>query len=99
MHRAGSERPNDRMPIIAVGALPRNAGRPDMRRTMEAGHLPVVWPEQGAEGMTDTARQGFGTTVVRNAAVRQLKGELESTFAADGMVYRIAIPLANIAPS
>ena len=57
----------------------------------------IVWSEHGVEGLTKPDRQGFGTTVVQNAVIRQLEGELDKTFSADGIVYRIAIPLGNIA--
>lgn len=79
------------------GALSRNTGRLEVRWSVDGDSLHIAWSEHGIAGLTEPTRQGFGSTVVQNAVIRQLEGELDRSFSDEGIVYRITIPLDNIA--
>jgi PAS domain S-box-containing protein len=57
--------------------------------------LNLAWQEQDGPLVEKPARQGFGSVLLHRALGRQLGGEVETTFASDGLRVRISAMLPS----
>jgi hypothetical protein len=55
--------------------------------------LTLLWRETGGPPVVPPMTKGFGSTVIGTIVERQLKGELSTDWAAEGLAFRLAIPL------
>jgi len=55
--------------------------------------LTLEWQEQGGPPVKQPERQGFGSVLLQRALGRQLGGEVETTYAPDGLQVRISATL------
>jgi PAS domain S-box-containing protein len=75
------------------GALSGARGHVDVTWSLTAdGRLTLVWSETGGPPVTTPKRQGFGTRVIKQMIVGQLKGTMRLHWRADGLVCEIALP-------
>lgn len=85
---------------IKYGALSSASGRVDLSVKIEGEHLRMVWRETlGDAGgcPRDRAREaGFGTALLDNAVVRQLKGALTLEWSERGLTVFLEFPLARV---
>lgn len=68
--------------------------------TPEPGRFELIWREHGA-GMADAVAQqtqGFGTKLLTRVIPMMLRGTALREFTADGLVYRLEVPLSAIRP-
>jgi PAS domain S-box-containing protein len=57
--------------------------------------LRLSWVERGGPGVVPPVREGFGSRLMDLLIVKQLRGQLTQTFASDGLVAEITVPLDN----
>src|SRR5271170_4703586 len=57
-----------------------------------ASRLHFIWKEQNGPTVQAPTRQSFGTRLIETLG-RQLKGEIKLTYAPDGLVYVLNVPL------
>ena len=81
---------------IKYGALSQPGGRLAITWRREAGWLNFAWDETGLEGVTPPARRGFGSKMIKLSAGHELRGRLETEWAASGVRHRLAFPLERI---
>ncbi|ATD66841.1 histidine kinase [Luteimonas chenhongjianii] len=83
------------------GALSRGAGRVRIEwklvRTDEAEALELVWHETGGPAVETPTRRGFGARLLERGLRNDLDGEVEVTYAPDGLVFRATVPLDSSA--
>ena len=89
---------------IKYGALSAKTGRARLTWRIMADRgreLELVWRETGGPAVSEPSTTGFGSTLVREVATRQLQGRLEMLWPAEGLqlvatlpssVYRIDAP-------
>ncbi|EIM26759.1 PAS domain S-box protein [Microvirga lotononidis] len=79
------------------GGLSLPSGRIEVTWSLEAQagrrRLNLAWQEQGGPTVEEPKRQGFGSVLLHRALGRQLGGEVETTFAPDGLQVRISAGL------
>lgn len=80
------------------GALSAPEGRVriswDIERVNEGGaRVALRWEEAGGPEVTPPGRQGFGTRLIRFAAIQDLEGSAELTYAPAGLVAEVRFPL------
>jgi PAS domain S-box-containing protein len=79
------------------GALSTPFGRLRINVAAEGGILEVVWIERGGPKLgPDPAAEGFGSTLER-ASIRGLDGEINRSWAEDGLTINMTIPLQSLA--
>lgn len=61
--------------------------------TMPAG-LVIVWRERGGPPVSPPTGTGFGSRLLDRAITHELGGKAEVTFAAEGVEYRLRLPLS-----
>jgi two-component sensor histidine kinase len=78
------------------GALSRPGGVVTVQALIgargEAGQLTLLWTEEGGPATVRPSRMGFGSRLVQ-ASARELGGEAELSFDAEGLVCRLCVPL------
>ncbi|MET0532028.1 MAG: sensor histidine kinase, partial [Microvirga sp.] len=57
--------------------------------------LILAWHEYGGPSVEKPTRQGFGSVLLQRALGRQLEGDVEMTFARDGLLVRISATLPH----
>lgn len=78
---------------VKYGALSTDAGRVDLRWSiLPAGALELSWTESGGPPARQPASAGFGSTLVREVATRQLGGTLDIAWPASGMRLVATLP-------
>lgn len=81
------------------GAFSLPTGRIEVIWSLEeqAGEsrLNLAWQEQGGPPVEKPERQGFGSVLLQRALGRQLGGDVEMTFAPDGLQVRISATLSQ----
>jgi PAS domain S-box-containing protein len=92
---------------IKYGALSSASGRVDLNVQIEAERLRLSWREtlgdavageSGVHDPGDGAREaGFGTALLENAVVRQLKGALTREWSERGLTVMLEFPLIRVA--
>jgi two-component sensor histidine kinase len=59
--------------------------------------LTLTWTESGGPPVARPTRRGFGTDVTKRIVSRALRGDVTLDFAADGVVWQLTAPVANLA--
>jgi two-component sensor histidine kinase len=79
------------------GALSVPAGRIAIFWTVEApaSRLHFTWKENNGPVVHAPTRQSFGTRLIETLG-RQLKGDVKLSYAPDGFVYALDVPLASL---
>jgi len=82
------------------GALAREAGRIDVRWTLEdqgsARKLDLRWTESGGPpGVGPPVRSGFGTMLIERGLEQGLGGEVELNWRPEGLAARFVLPLPD----
>lgn len=83
----------------AHGALSDPDGRVAVRWKVEEGETPILaidWRETHDLGIPRAAAEGFGRHFVDRAVRYELDGDVEASFAADGLECRIRLPLQRV---
>jgi two-component sensor histidine kinase/CheY-like chemotaxis protein len=71
---------------VKFGALSIEAGRVEVRwRGLERGGFELVWTERRGPPVETPARQGFGLTLLERVTGRELGGEADVQFLAEGL--------------
>lgn len=79
---------------IKHGALSVQAGRLDVRWSLQDGRLRLDWTERGGPALAGAPRRlGFGTRVLDGTVRRQLGGWLQLDWRAEGLACRLEVPL------
>lgn len=85
---------------LKYGALSNEAGRVAIVWAVEGAPtfeaLRLCWSEHGGPTVTPSGRKGFGSRLLEQGVVRELKGEASLEFRSDGLRYMIMAPLAEI---
>jgi PAS domain S-box-containing protein len=85
------------------GALATPDGRVSIawRRQLssEGGGIELVWREKSDRPIQPPKRRGFGMVVLERHLTKSLDAEVELTFAPDGMVCRMQVPLTQFVAS
>jgi two-component sensor histidine kinase len=81
------------------GALSVPAGRIQIVWTIDPNNerLHLAWTETGGPDVRAPTRQSFGTRLIQTLG-KQLNGKVELTYAANGLVYALDVPLNSIKP-
>jgi two-component sensor histidine kinase len=79
------------------GALSRRGGHVSVRWTLMAEHTPaamlrIEWNETAGPEVAPPARQGYGSTVIRDLLAHELGGKVDLAFAASGVRCTIDMP-------
>jgi two-component sensor histidine kinase len=79
------------------GALTAEAGRVDIRWRQDEERLVLRWAERGGPRIeAPPARQGFGSRLVHNTIVRQLRGAADRDWRRDGLAVTISMPVDGL---
>ncbi|MDB5524488.1 MAG: histidine kinase [Rhizobium sp.] len=82
------------------GALKSDDGRVDIRwQTVEqeAGSALVFdWREFDGPAVAAPGKSGFGSTMIERMLARQLDGNVEVRYQADGLKFQLKVPLSNV---
>jgi two-component sensor histidine kinase len=83
------------------GAFSTLDGRVDLRCGIVDGadgrRLRIVWTESAGPAVPAPARRGLGSSVIEEAAVRNLKARAKVEFRAEGVVYTLDAPMSAVA--
>jgi two-component sensor histidine kinase len=81
------------------GSLTDPAGRVDLTwsvaRTQQGLTLVLDWKEGGGPAPKRSRRPGFGSRLINMVIERQLNGQVEQSFAPDGLDARLTVPLTH----
>jgi len=81
------------------GSLSVSSGRVDLvwsiSRTNQAHVLIFDWKESGGPRPKKQRRNGFGNRLISMVVERQLNGQVEQNFAAEGLQTRLVVPLTS----
>lgn len=79
------------------GALSTPEGRLEIGwRTRDDGDLELNWTERAGPPVTAPTRVGFGTRLIRSSIEYDLRGTVDLSFPASGLVARFVIPAAHV---
>lgn len=85
---------------VKYGALSVAAGRLDIQWQRLSQHAadagsPLVldWRESGGPAVTPPKRRGFGSRLIERSIIRELQGALTVEYGADGLHYRMVLPV------
>ncbi len=84
---------------VKYGALAASAGQLRVTWSRERDQVVLVWHETGFEPRLETTRRGFGTTVLESMVGRSLGADVKRTVFADGLEWRLVMPLATLDPT
>jgi two-component sensor histidine kinase len=81
------------------GALSAPAGRVEIAWTIDDNNerLHLTWTEKDGPEVHAPARRSFGTRLMETLG-KQLKGEVELTYAPNGFIYALDVPLSSLKP-
>src|SRR5215510_11393090 len=74
------------------GALSRAGGHVSVRWTQTADMLRIEWKETGGPPVVAPARQGYGSTVIRDLLTFEMGGRVDLEFESDGVRCTIQLP-------
>jgi len=79
------------------GALSRPSGHVSVRWSLTGGHSPpamlkIEWSETGGPEVAAPAREGYGSSVIRDLLSHELGGTVDLVFAAGGVHCTIEMP-------
>jgi PAS domain S-box-containing protein len=75
------------------GALSAPDGAVDVRWTVEDAELRLSWRERGGPPVSPPTHRGFGSRLLEQGLFRELGGQTQMTYAAEGVCCEIAAPL------
>jgi two-component sensor histidine kinase len=83
---------------VKYGALSNATGRVEITATIDDAQeqFRFRWTERGGPTVQPPTRRSFGTRLIEQSFVSQLKGEAHLTFEPSGVVCAIDIPLASV---
>lgn len=80
------------------GALSVDRGRVEVTWSLATGAEPVIllleWRETGGPAVAEPVRRGFGSRLIEHALAREFEGDIDLTFAPDGVTCRMRLPLS-----
>jgi PAS domain S-box-containing protein len=80
---------------VKYGALSAEHGRVSIElAVLPSQELELRWSEVGGPPAAEPSSQGFGSTLIREVATRQLGGQLEMTWAPTGLRLVVTLPAA-----
>jgi two-component sensor histidine kinase len=82
---------------IKHGALSNDDGRIDVRWQLSDG-LRLTWTEKGGPAVSTPTRRGFGSKLIEQSLAKDLRGNVSTEFAPEGMRCLIEIPLSTKRP-
>ncbi|MFC3096744.1 sensor histidine kinase [Alteraurantiacibacter palmitatis] len=82
---------------LKYGALSAEGGEVDVRWHVEGGTFLLRWSESGGPPVEPPTRKGFGTRLICEVPQRALGGSAAIAYAAQGIVWELAVPLAAVA--
>jgi len=74
------------------GALSQPGGHVSVRWTQTADMLRIEWKETGGPPVVAPARQGYGSTVIRDLLTYEIGGRVDLAFESDGVRCTIELP-------
>src|SRR5262249_34773782 len=82
------------------GALSQEGGRVSVRWTRASEHAPgaalrIEWQETGGPEAVVPAREGYGTSVIRELLVYELGGNVDLAYARSGLRCAIELPATS----
>jgi two-component sensor histidine kinase len=80
------------------GALSHSVGKLSVRWSHSDPWLNLEWSEGGGAPLTVPSHRGFGTRLLLGA-LEQFGGTADSTFAAQGLVWKLSVPLSELNPT
>ncbi len=86
---------------VKYGALSNNDGSVTISATVDASNqrFGLTWTETGGPPVQVPARQSFGTRLIEQGFVGELRGQAHLAFEPSGVVCKLDIPLASLAPA
>jgi len=75
------------------GALSQPGGHVSVRWRQTADMLTIEWKETGGPRVVGPARQGYGSTVIRDLLTYELGGRVDLAFESDGVRCTIQLPV------
>jgi two-component sensor histidine kinase len=64
-----------------------------IEEAVDGRHLQLCWRERGGPQMSSPSSHGLGTRLIKFAAVHDLGGEVQQTFAPEGLTTEVTFPL------
>jgi two-component sensor histidine kinase len=85
---------------VKYGALSNSVGRVAIAAVIDASQqrFGLTWTETGGPAVRMPTRQSFGTRLIEQGFVGELRGQAHLAFEPSGVVCRLDIPLASLAP-
>jgi len=77
------------------GALSQPGGHVSVRWRQTAGTLRIEWIETGGPRVVAPARQGYGSTVIRDLLTYEMGGKVDLVFESDGVRCTIELPASS----
>jgi two-component sensor histidine kinase len=86
---------------VKYGALSNAAGRVAISAVVNASNerFGFTWMETGGPSVQKPTHQSFGTRLIEQGFVGELKGKAHLSFKSSGVVCSLDIPLASLTPS
>lgn len=86
---------------VKYGALSNNDGRVAISAVIDASkqRFGLTWAETGGPPVQVPTRQSFGTRLIEQGFVGELRGQAHLAFEPSGVVCKLDIPLAALAPA
>jgi two-component sensor histidine kinase len=86
---------------VKYGALSNNDGRVAISAVIDASkqRFGLTWTESGGPIVQVPTRHGFGTRLIEQGFVGELRGQAHLAYEPSGVVCRLDIPLAALAPT
>jgi PAS domain S-box-containing protein len=85
---------------VKHGALASPAGRITLTAHVEAGEsgdeFRLLWQEDGGPAVEPPALTGFGTSMLSQAIQYQHEGQVELDWRKEGLICRLALPIASV---
>jgi PAS domain S-box-containing protein len=78
------------------GSLSADDGRVAIGWTIAGERLNLCWRESGGPVLSEPAELGFGSKLMRMSAARQLGGNIEKDWLADGLLATVDLDLAQV---
>jgi two-component sensor histidine kinase len=82
---------------VKYGALSSPTGCVEVRWSVDAGLLTLMWRERGGPPVKPPTRRGFGSRLIERSLRGDMRGEAVLDFAPDGLLCRVRLPLSGAA--
>jgi two-component sensor histidine kinase len=86
---------------VKYGALSNATGRVSISAAIDAsnGRFGIKWAETGGPTVAIPTHQSFGTRLIEQGFVGELRGKAHLAFEPSGVVCNLDIPLASLLPA